>query len=163
MNIINELLQKMITYDIGDPECIQHFIKVHSFTKLIGNLENLDETTQYTLEIAAIVHDIGIKPAIKKYGSCAGKFQEKEGPAVAKEMLNELRLETSIIDRVCYLVGHHHTYTNIVGLDYQILIEADFLVNLFENKFDKKTIESAYEKIFTTKSGKQICKIMFQL
>lgn len=42
------------------------------------------------LEAAAYVHDIGIKPAEKKYGSCGGKLQEQEGPAAAKEILERL-------------------------------------------------------------------------
>jgi len=161
MSIINDLIQKMISYETGEPKRIQHFLKVHSFSKMIGKLENIDEITQYTLEIASIVHDIGIKPSIEKYGSSAGKFQEKEGPAFAEEMLDGLGLDRSIIDRVCYLVGHHHTYTDVDGLDYQILIEADFLVNLFEDEVDKKSIESIYKNIFKTRGGKQICKTMF--
>ena len=37
-----------------------------------------------------------------------------------------------MIRRVEYLVGHHHTYKDIDGLDYQILVEADFLVNILK-------------------------------
>lgn len=58
--MISNLLQEMIQYYSGDPKRIQHFIKVHSFAKLIGEKEELDSTTLKTLEIAAIVHDIGI-------------------------------------------------------------------------------------------------------
>ena len=85
------------------------------------------------LESAAVVHDIGIKVCEEKYGSCEGKLQEKEGPGIAGALLSELGYEKQVIERVCYLVGHHHTYTEIVGLDYQIPVETDFLVNLFED------------------------------
>ena len=163
MSIINSLFQEMIKFYAGDPKRIQHFIKVHSFSKMIGELEKLDHTTQYTLEIAAIVHDIGIKPAEEKYGSSSGKLQEKEGPPVARKMLNSLGVDPSIITRVCYLVGHHHTYTNVDGMDYQILLEADFLVNMYEGAHDKEKLTSAYEKIFKTNNGKQICRTMFLL
>ena len=40
--------------------------------------------------------------------------------------------------RICYLIGRHHTYTDIYGADYQILVEADFLVNLFEDNLSKE-------------------------
>ena len=73
----------MMKYYTGDPKRIQHFIKVYQFAKMIGELEKLPEEVQYILETAAIVHDIGIKPAEEKYGSCGGKLQEQEGPAAA--------------------------------------------------------------------------------
>lgn len=163
MKNLNELLQKMIEYYSGDPKRIQHFIKVHSFAKMIGELEGLDSDTQNTLEIAAIVHDIGIKPAEEKHGNCSGRLQEQEGPAAARQMLMELCVGSSTIERVCYLVGHHHTYTDIDGMDYQILVEADFLVNLYEDGLSKESALSACRKIFRTQSGKQICTSIFRL
>lgn len=161
MNITNDLYKKMISFYSGDPEHIQHFIKVHSIARLIGEEEGLDEKTQFILETAALVHDIGIKPSMEKYGSSAGKYQEKEGPAYAKKMLEELDYEPEVVERVCYLVGHHHTYTDIDGLDYQILVEADFLVNYFENGNSTENIKLSVEKIFHTGSGKAIAKEMF--
>ncbi|QUI24076.1 HD domain-containing protein [Vallitalea pronyensis] len=163
MSIINHLLQKMTAYYAGDPKRIHHFIKVHSFSKQIGELEQLDKSTQFVLEIASIVHDIGIKVAEEKYGKCHGKLQEEEGPAVAKDMLTVLGVDASIIARVCYLVGHHHTYAHIDGMDYQILIEADFLVNMFEDDFSKSAITATYGNIFKTASGKRICKNMYAI
>lgn len=159
--MISDLLQEMIQYYTGDPKRIQHFIKVHSFSKLIGEKEQLDSTTLLTLEIAAIVHDIGIKVAEEKFGRCDGKLQEQEGPPLAKALLTKLSIDESIIERVCYLVGKHHTYTNVSGIDYQILLEADFLVNLYEDALDAHAITSAYEKIFKTTTGKELCKTMF--
>ena len=66
-------------------------------------------------------------------------------------------------DRVAYLVGHHHTYTNIDGMDYQILVEADFLVNLYEDSVPKAAAQNALDKIFKTQTGKTICKEMFAI
>jgi len=157
----NLLLLKMIEYYAGDPKRIQHFIKVHSFAKMIGELEELNSKTQKILEIAAIVHDIGIKTSEEKYGNCNGKLQEQEGPALATQMLTELNIDKAIIKRVCYLVGHHHTYNNIDGIDYQILVEADFLVNMYEDGLSEESIASSYHKIFRTKSGLRLCKTIF--
>lgn len=161
MIIINDLLQEMISYYSGDPKRIQHFIKVHSFAKLIGEQEGLDSDTQTVLEIAAIVHDIGIKVAEKKYGKCNGKLQEQEGPAVAYDLLSKLSVSPWMIDRICYLVAHHHTYTNVNGLDYQILLEADFLVNLYEDNLVQEEIETICNKIFRTTTGKRLCESMY--
>lgn len=66
-------------------------------------------------------------------------------------MLTELGFEQDVIDRVCYLIAHHHTYTNIDGIDYQILVEADFLVNLYEDNLPKKSVETALQRILKQK------------
>jgi len=162
MDRLTGLSMAMVDYEAGCPARIQHFIKVHSFARNIGLAENLDNQTLTVLEAAAIVHDIGILPALKKYGRCDGPLQEKEGPEAAQKLLEKHGFEKEIIERVCYLVGHHHTYNNVDGLDYQILIEADFLVNLYEGHHDKTAVKNAYERIFKTKTGKWICQKMFE-
>ncbi len=155
------LAEKMIQYYQKDPARIQHFIKVHSFAKLLGEMEGLDADTQFILETVAYVHDIGIKAAEEKYGCSDGKLQEQEGPALAEAMLSELGYKEEVISRVAYLVGHHHTYENIDGMDYQILVEADFLVNLFEEQAPDHAVQNAYQRIFKTESGRKICREMF--
>ena len=82
-----ELVTAMTEWDKGSPKRIQHFLKVHAFAKTIGVREGLDEETLYILETAALVHDIGIRPALEKYGSEAGPYQEAEGPAEAEKLL----------------------------------------------------------------------------
>lgn len=161
--MISSLIDEMIAYDKGDPRRIQHFMKVHDFARTIGQLEGLNDDTLYILESAAVVHDIGIHVCEEKYGSCEGKLQEKEGPALAKELLERLGYEQEVINRICYLVGHHHTYTNIDGVDYQILVEADFLVNLYEDEVSSDAVRKAYQNIFKTESGRKICRNMFGL
>ena len=160
---LEELCECMIEYYEGDPKRIQHFIKVHSFAAMIGQKENLDETTQFILEATAYTHDIGIKPAEEKYGRCDGKLQEQEGPIVAQKMLSEVGIENYMIERICYLIGNHHTYDHVEGMDYQILIEADFLVNMLEDYMSERSIRKAYERIFKTESGKKLCRVMFGL
>ena len=59
------------------------------------------------------------------------------------------------------MIGHHHTYTNIDGMDYQILVEADFLVNFYEDGMSKEVIQTACGRIFKTASGIRLCRQMF--
>lgn len=155
------LIQEMIRYYKGDPKRIQHFIKVYSFAALIADCENLDEKTRFILETAAIVHDIGIKVSEEKYGSSDGKHQEEEGPIIARPLLAKLSYDPPVVDRVCYLIAHHHTYNQIDGIDYQILVEADFLVNLYEDEASDSAIEAACRNIFRTDTGIQLCQTMF--
>ena len=151
----------MIAYYDGDPKRIQHFTKVHSYARLIGIGEELDDASLFILEAAAYTHDIGIRVAEEKYGRCDGKLQEQEGPIIAQKMLSQLGFENYIVERICFLIGHHHTYDNIDGLDYQILVEADFLVNLYEDDAGNRAIDKAYTRIFKTETGKKIFRLMF--
>ena len=156
-----DLIMDMIDFNSGSPDLIQHFLKVHQFSKIIGRRENISQEKMELLEASAIVHDIGIKVCMEKYGKCTGKLQEKEGPSYAKELLIRHGYSPESIDRVCFLVAHHHTYTDIHDIDYQILIEADFLVNLYENSCDEETIQEIYESIFKTNTGQKILRQMF--
>ena len=158
---LDGLYLKTLEFFSCDPARIQHFAKVHSFAALIGRKEHLPKQEQFTLEAAAIVHDVGILPAEKKYGSSSGRLQELEGPPVATELLSSLDFPTEVTERVAYLVGHHHTYTDIDGMDYQILVEADFLVNFFEGCTPKEQIEATGKRLFRTGAGKRILSKMF--
>ena len=148
----------MMAYDQGDTKRIQHFVKVYEFARMIGIMENLDEKTQFILESAAIVHDIGIHISEQKYGSSSGKYQEIEGPAEAEKLLAELGYPTDVTERVCYLVGHHHTYINVDGADYQILLEADYIANASENSFSRQSIETFLRRVTKTESGIRLAR-----
>ncbi len=155
------LILKMCAYEEGEVKRVNHFLKVYGLAKAIGEGEGLPAEVLDILEAAAIVHDIGIKVSLEKYGSSAGPYQEKEGPAIAREMLAELGFAPALVDRVCYLVGHHHTYDAIDGMDYQALVEADFLVNIFEGGMEKPAIREVRKNIFKTETGLEMLDSLF--
>jgi hypothetical protein len=149
-----EVVSRMVLFDKGDARRIQHFLKVYMFAALIGKMEGLPPEQQEILEIAAILHDIGIIPAEKKYGASNGKLQEQEGPAYARALLQEAGgYPQELIDRVCFLIAHHHTYEGVDGPDWQILLEADFLVNSFEKNMPEEAIKKTRSRVFKTGSG----------
>lgn len=158
---IGPVIQAMIRYNGEDAARIHHALKVYAFAKSIGELEGLDDAQMEILETAAVLHDIGIHNSEKKYGSSAGKYQELEGPPVAEELLHNIGTSEEVIRRVCYLVGHHHTYTGINGSDYQILVEADFLVNLYEDGMGRLQAQTVLDKYFKTAAGKEYLAAMF--
>lgn len=160
--IIDALTLRIISYDKGDPMRIQHLLKVHRFAQLIGRAEGLDAHTLFVLESTAVLHDIGIHPAEAKYGSSNGKYQEQEGPAPARAILEDMHYDEADIERICWLIAHHHTYKNIDAPDYQILVEADFLVNLYEDHISQHGIEAARKNIFKTKTGLQLLHMIYQ-
>ena len=158
---ISEITKKMIDYSNGNQHDINHFLKVYTYAKIIGECEGLDQTTQTILEIAAIVHDIACPLCREKYGNANGKYQEQEGPALVKEFLRNSGLPQTMVDRAVYLVGHHHTLHDIDGLDYQILIEADYIVNADESQYPKENIENTLKQIFRTQTGSDILKSVY--
>ena len=161
MNHVTKLMDEMITYFSGDAKRINHFLKVHSYAKLIMEQENIDSKMHDIIEIAALTHDIGIKVCEQKYNTCSEKYQEIMGPAVAKKLLTELGYDENLIERVCYLIGHHHTYIDIDGIDYQILIESDLLVNIYEKKLTTEEILDIKKTIFKTKTGVKLLEDLF--
>ena len=160
---IERLKLAMIEFDRGDAKRIAHFLKVHSFVRLLCAMEGVSEEVRYISECAALVHDIGIIPAEEKWGRCDGKAQEELGPSYAQRLLAEVGIREDARDRICYLVGHHHTYSSIDGVDFAMLVEADFLVNLHEDGAEREAVASAYDKIFRTRSGRRLCREIFSL
>ena len=155
------VIASMIDYFAGDARRINHFMKVYGFAKTIGELEQLDERTLLILEVAAVTHDIGIKNSEIKYNSSAGCYQQTEGPPEAKKLLEDLWFDKELIERVCWLIAHHHTYDDIVDIDCQILIEADFLVNAYEDDLSAEAVQHVEQLIFRTKTGKRLLNEMY--
>ena len=124
-------------------------------------LEHLDPETQYILELAAVVHDIACPLCREKYGNTDGKNQEKESDPLVRQFLSETDLTKDQIDRVAFLVSHHHTLTGMHGADYQILIEADYIVNAAEKAYSRENIENFISKVMKTESGKRITRSVF--
>jgi HD superfamily phosphodiesterase len=159
--LMGNLAAEMIGYNAGDPRRAGHLLKVYAFAKTIGECEGLDARTQEILEIAALTHDIGIRNSECKYGSSGGEYQQIEGPPEAEKLLSALGIDRLAIERVCWLIARHHTYTDIQGMDYQILIEADFLVNAYEEGMDADAVESVRRKLFRTKKGTELLDTLY--
>ena len=151
--MIETVITRMIAYNHGDARRIHHALKVYAFASAIAGEEKMPERGRMVLETAAVLHDIGIHVCEEKYGSCAGPLQEKEGPAVARPLLEGLELEEEEKERVLWLIAHHHTYTGEKQLDHQILLEADFLVNSVEEAMENEAVEALGRRIFRTKTG----------
>ena len=150
---IAQILEKMIAYSGGNLHDINHLICVWTYAKTIGELEGLEQETQTTLEIAAITHDIACPLCRRKYGNTIGKHQEEEGAPLVRAFLSDTGLPEKQRERVAYLVSHHHTYTGVDGLDYQILLEADYLVNADEHGYSRPAIQTFRQRIFRTAAG----------
>ena len=158
---VSDAIIKMISISEGNEHDINHFLKVWGYARTIGEAEGLDERTLMTLEMAAVVHDIACPSLRKEHGSAPGSLQEKEGPALVREFFKDSGLDGDMLDRICWLVGHHHTYTGVDGPDHQILLESDFLVNAGEQEKDRKAVGKFHDKVFRTETGKRLLEAVY--
>lgn len=158
---IGEITKKMIEFYNGNLHDINHFLKVYAYAKTIGECEGLDELAQTSLEVAAILHDIACPLCREKYGHADGPHQEQEGPALAIQFLKGSGLPQVCVGRVVYLVGHHHTSEEVDGPDYQILLEADYLVNADEGNYTREHIEQTLDTMFKTPTGKALLQSIY--
>ncbi|MBQ1281241.1 MAG: HD domain-containing protein [Oscillospiraceae bacterium] len=156
-----KLVRKMIDCSAGNTADIAHFLKVLAYAETIGALEHLDAETQLTLELAAVVHDIACPFCREKYGHCGGKEQEIESEALLRPFLAEFELPQAMLERIIHLVTHHHTVTDVDGIDYRILLEADFLVNAAEMQLRRDAVEAARKRFFRTESGTRLLDSIF--
>jgi len=161
MDIISSVTMRMVEYFGQDVKRINHAAKVHFFVRLISSGEKLEQNKSIILEIAAILHDIGIKNAELKYNSADGKYQEIEGPIVADHLMKDLMLSDEAKERIKYLIGNHHSYNKIDDIDFQILVEADFIVNVYEDNLKIENIKAIYIKYFKTKTGQKIFENLY--
>lgn len=158
---VSEIVIEMVKRSNGNLHDICHFMKVYAYARTIAECEKITPEEQKTVEIAAVIHDIACPLCREKYGNTNGKLQEQEGIILAREFLKESGLPDQMTERIIFLVGHHHTLKEVDGIDYQILLEADYLVNADEAGYDKNNIQNAADCLFKTATGKALLQSVY--
>jgi HD superfamily phosphodiesterase len=164
IDIKDSAISKMKQLLGDDDRRIDHALKVLRFSEEILQGEHITGKIAETVILTAILHDIGIHEAERKYNSNFGPYQEIEGPPIAKRMLREMGISNRTIERVCYIIGGHHTPSKVDDIDFQILWEADLLVNIEERGLmnDKNVnLEAIISKNFKTAAGKRIVETLY--
>ncbi len=150
----------MQSYFSEDAKRINHALRVTDYAERMLESEGGD----YIIVIAAaVLHDIGMHEAEKKYGSTGGKYQEIEGPPIARQILTKLGFEPSQIDEICEIIAHHHSPGKVKTINFKILYDADWLVNL-KNEYnirDKEKLANIIARVFLTKSGKVLASQIY--
>lgn len=163
VGMIGRLIGEMICY-YKDLKLSEHALKVYAYARGIGGEEGLGSEELEILLAAAVLHDIGIPAALKAHGSAAGPYQEKEGAAMVPAFLEAAGAPTEMTERVRWLVGHHHTEA-LAGEDIllQMLIEADYLVNLAEGYHPELDPGTVRDTSFKTAAGRRYITALFGL
>jgi HD superfamily phosphodiesterase len=157
MNVTTKQLinREMEQYFNQDTRRINHAHRVTAYAEELWGREGGD----YDIVIASgLLHDIGIPEAENKYGSAAGKYQEIEGPPVAREILTRMGFNQPQIEEVCEIIANHHTPGKITTTNFKILSDADWLVNIGDecDVDDKEKLEKIIDKVFLTPSGRYL-------
>jgi hypothetical protein len=152
---ISEVRAAMEAYFGDDARRIDHALRVTAFACRLME----DEPADPDLVVAtALLHDIGIREAERKYGSSAGNLQEIEGPPVAREILARLGYAESFITEACAIIASHHSPGEVDTDNFRIIWDADWLVNLGDecDLSDKEKCRKIITKTFITSSGKRM-------
>jgi putative nucleotidyltransferase with HDIG domain len=154
------LIKKMKDVFGEDQKRINHALAVLKYAEQIYSVEGGDVTV---VTAAAILHDIGIHQAEQKYGSPAGKYQEIEGPPIAKKILNDEGFDSERIEHICTIIANHHSAKNIDTLEFRIIWDADWLVNIPDECGAMSTdkLKGFVGRIFKTNTGRQIAKELY--
>lgn len=154
------LIKEIENYFEKDKKRINHAKKVMVYAEELLKKEKAD----WLIVIpASILHDVGIKISEKKYRSIAGHYQEKEGPAIAKNILLKTDLSKENIDEICEIIAHHHSPGIINTKNFKVLYDADCLVNLKDEIHfkDKKELRKIIKKIFLTNTGRELAEKLY--
>jgi putative nucleotidyltransferase with HDIG domain len=156
LNIIaDKLKDEMKEVFAGDEKRIEHTLSVLNYAEKIREAEGGDPMV---IKAAAILHDIGIAEAQRKYGSSEGKYQQTEGPVIARGILENYGMEEATIEHICRIIANHHSAKDIDTAEFRIVWDADWLVNI-PTDFPKASEEKLHEiidKTFKTCKGRQI-------
>ncbi|MGW8312874.1 MAG: HD domain-containing protein [Desulfuromonadales bacterium] len=159
-NFLAEVRMAMEQYFGEDQRRIDHALQVSVYAENL--LAYIDADPVLTLT-AAYLHDIGIHEAESKHGSSSGKWQELEGPPIAREILGNLGADDPLIDLVAEIVGNHHTAAAVDSPEFRILWDADAMVNFAEvlpNKTEQQ-IEDILQNHMVTEAGFRIARKLF--
>jgi len=156
----DKLIEEMKNVFGGDQRRIEHALAVLDYAEQIQAAEGGD---LLVVKAAAILHDIGIHEAERKYGSSAGNYQEIEGPPIAEEILGKYDLDETVVGHICRIIANHHRAKDINTLEFRILWDADWLVNIPVElpNIGREKLKKLIDKLFKTNTGRRIAVELF--
>jgi len=158
--IRDRLINEMKQVFGPDEKRIDHALSVLDYAEQILQVEGGDPVV---VKAAAILHDIGIVEAQRKYKSSAPKYQEIEGPPIARKILEEYDLDAETVEHICRIIANHHSAKDIDTAEFRIVWDADWLVNIPVELADatKEKLQDIIDKAFKTCKGRQIAVELF--
>lgn len=158
--IRDKLINEMKRVFGRDQKRIDHALSVLNYAERIQTAEGGEPLV---VKAAAILHDIGIQEAERKYGSSAGKYQEIEGPPIAKEILKRYSFTNETIEHICRIIANHHSAKDIDTIEFRIVWDADWLVNIPEmlEEADRRKLKDVVNRTFKTNKGRELAEVIY--
>ena len=160
-SLCERIIDRMESHFDGDHRRISHALDVLQYAERIMGAGK--DVSALVVRAAAILHHVGVPQAERKHGSSAGKYQELEGPPVAREILEGLGIAPPVIDHVCRIIANGYSVRDIDTPEFRIVWDSDWLVNIPAqyDTTDKAHMSELIEKVFKTVSGKRIAERLF--
>jgi HD superfamily phosphohydrolase YqeK len=158
--LLKQTKVEMENYFGTDQRRIDHALQVSLYAQEL--LAYIDADPVVTLA-AAYLHDIGIHEAERKHCSSSGKWQEIEGPPIARTILEKLGAEEEGVEHVVNIVANHHTPAGVNSPEFRVIWDADALVNFAESLPGKEAdeVEKTLLNHMVTEAGYRIARKIF--
>jgi HD superfamily phosphodiesterase len=158
--LCKDLINDMKAVFGDDKKRIDHALNVLVYAQKLQASEGGDGSI---IDASAILHDIGIHQAERKYGSAAGKYQEIEGPPIAEKILRKYDFDDRAIEFICDIIANHHSGKCQESTEFSCVWDADKIVNILEelNIMSRKNLKTFISNVFKTKSGKNAAEELF--
>jgi len=161
--LLDRVVERMESVFGENAGLIDHTMKVYGYAQEIQLRKGGDPCI---VKVAALLHDIGIPKAKEKHGSSAGRYQEMEGPPIARKILTDLEVEAAAIDHICRIIANHHSAADpdtVATVEFKAVWDADWMVNFPRRYRDKSDAERQrlVDEIFMTAYGKRLARDRF--
>jgi predicted RNA-binding Zn-ribbon protein involved in translation (DUF1610 family) len=156
-SVAERLIQAMKKEFGDDQKRISHALRVLDHAEHIMHHKKANPKIVIA---AAILHDIGILESERKHGSSGAKYQELEGPPIARRILESLDFAEEEIEHICRIVGSHHSANDIDTLEFRIIWDADLIVNMSSKEVNipPERLDDFIEKTLRTDAGKRLAR-----
>jgi HD superfamily phosphodiesterase len=151
--LCDALVREMQAVFGQDQRRIAHALEVLDYAEKIHVAEGGDPLV---VRAAAVLHDIGILEAERRHGSAASRFQEMEGPPIARPILERLGVDADRTEHILRIIGSHHSAGDVDSPEFRILWDADRLANIPE-ECERMTAEEArafVDRSYRTAAGR---------
>ncbi len=132
----------------ADARRIKHAMDVAGHAEIIGKEQ--EDGDMMVIMATALLHDIGIREAERKFDSSSAKHQHTEGPPIAREILAGLKAKPELVDEVCDIIGHHHSPRDEETTNYKVIYDSDLIVNMTELYKEKPPAREHLDKLLAS-------------
>ena len=159
---VNEFFKNNIPKNRPADSYLKHVALVREYGLILAKKYKADEEV---VEIAALLHDTGAD---------AGLVHAQESAKIAEKLLDELKIDTSLKNRIISAISNHSSkkpgrlFREDVPLEDKIVRDADalsFFDDAFIAYYNKKAVKESHDtakKITLEKLGKMLDKIKTQ-